>query len=200
VDNYAKWRIKKPLLFLQKVRTENRAQARLDDIIYSELRVELGRFELIEIVAEKRAEIMLKVTKRTTESAAEFGIEIRDVRIKRADLPSENEMAIFDRMRTEREREAKRYRSEGAEEAAKIRADADKKKTIILAEAYELEQKLRGDGDARAITIYAQAFEKDPEFYAFIRSLDAYKLSLKENTTIILTPETEFFRVLKKSQ
>jgi membrane protease subunit HflC len=200
VDNYAKWRIKDPLLFLQTVRTEERAQARLDDIIYSDLRVELGRHDLIDIVATKRAQIMEDVTSRTDKKAREYGIEVRDVRIKRADLPVENERAIFERMQAERNREARRYRSEGAEEAAKIKADADKKKTIILAEAYEQEQKIRGEGDAESIRIYAEAFSKDPDFYGFLRSLEAYKRSLNQKTTVILSPDTEFFHVLRNSQ
>ena len=200
VDNYAKWRIIDPLLFLQSVRSEERAQARLDDIIYSEIRVELGRHDLLEIVAEKREALMRDLTQRANERAREYGIEIRDVRVKRADLPPENEQAIFNRMRAEREREAKRYRSEGAEEAAKIVADADKKKTIILAEAYELEQKIRGEGDAKSIRIYANAFKRDPAFYAFVRSLEAYKQSLKGKTTVILSPNSEFFRTFRGSK
>ena len=200
VDNYAKWRITDPLLFLQSVRSEERAQARLDDIIYSELRVELGRHELLEIVAEKREALMRDLTQRADERSREYGIEIRDVRIKRADLPPENEAAIFNRMRAEREREAKRYRSEGAEEGAKIVADADKKKTIILAEAYELEQKIRGEGDAKSIRIYANAFKRDPAFYSFIRSLEAYKQSMKGKTTVVLSPDSEFFRTFMNSQ
>ncbi len=200
VDNYAKWRITKPLLFLQSVRTEERAQARLDDIIYSELRVELGRHDLNAIVSTKRAILMEDVTARSRERAKEFGVEVRDVKIKRADLPPENEKAIFERMRAEREREARKYRSEGAEEAAKIRAEADKKKTIILADAYEQEQKIRGEGDAESTRTYAEAYQKDPDFYAFIRSLEAYRKSLKEKTTVILSPDTEFFQILKNSQ
>lgn len=200
VDNYAKWRITDSLLFLQSVRSEERAQARLDDIIYSELRVELGRHDLLEIVAEKREALMTDVTRRANERAKGYGIEIRDIRIKRADLPPENEKAVFGRMRAERERSARRYRSEGAEEAAKIRAEADKKKTIILAEAYELEQKIRGEGDAQSIRIYANAFKRDPAFYSFVRSLEAYKQSMKGKTTVILSPNTEFFRTFKDSQ
>lgn len=200
VDNYAKWRIIDPLLFLQKVRSEDRAQARLDDIIYSKLRVQLGQHTLSEIVSINREQLMLEVTRSTNESAAEYGIEIRDVRIKRADLPPENERSVFERMIAEREREAKRYRSEGAEESAKITADADKKKTIILAEAYELEQKIRGEGDAQSIIIYAAAYEKDPEFYAFLRSLEAYKKAINEKTTVLLSSDSEFFKTFMKSQ
>ncbi|MCH7922789.1 MAG: protease modulator HflC [Nitrospinae bacterium] len=199
VDNYSRWRIKDPLLMLQTVRDENGAQARLDDIIYSELRLELGLHTLIEIVASKRKEIFSKVTASSNEKAKEYGIEIIDVRVKRADLPPENEKAVFGRMRAERQRIARQYRSEGAEEALKIRSKTDKLRTILLADAYQQEQILRGNGDASAVTIYAEAFERDQEFYAFIRTLEAYKQSLKNNTTVILPPDSQFLRYIKEA-
>ncbi|MDV2478908.1 MAG: protease modulator HflC [bacterium] len=200
VDNYSRWRIKDPLLMLQTVQNENGAQARLDDIIYSELRLELGLHSLIEIVASKRKEIFSKVTASSNEKAKEYGIEIIDVRVKRADLPPENEKAVFGRMRAERQRIARQYRSEGKEEALKIRSKTDKLRTILLADAYQQEQILRGNGDASAVTIYAEAFERDQEFYAFIRTLEAYKQSLKNNTTVILPPDSQFLRYLKESR
>ncbi len=200
VDNYSRWRIIDPLLMLQTVRNENGAQARLDDIIYSELRLELGLHDLIEIVALKRKEIFRKVTAASNEKAKEYGIEILDVRVKRADLPPENERAVYGRMRAERQRIARQYRSEGKEEALKIRSTTDKVKTILLADAYEQEQRLRGKGDAEALGIYAEAFERDEEFYSFIRTLEAYKLSLKENTTVILPPDSQFLRFLKEAR
>jgi membrane protease subunit HflC len=198
VDNYARWKIKDPLLFLQTVRDLIGAQARLDDIIYSELRVDLGLYEMSEIVSEKRDFIMKKVTEISDEKANTYGIEIVDVRIKRVDLPPENEKYIFDRMRAERERIAKQYRAEGQEESAKIIADTEKEKTIILAEAYKTAQTLRGEGDAEAIKIYAESFKQNPEFYKFFRSLEAYKISLKDQTTILLSPESEFLKYLNK--
>lgn len=197
VDNYSRWRITDPLLLLQTVRDENGAQARLDDIIYSELRVELGQHDLIEIVATKRTQIFEKVIRASNEKAREYGIEIADVRVKRADLPVENEKAVYGRMRAERERIARQYRSEGKEEALKIRSETDKQKTILLAEAYEKEQRLRGEGDAEAVRIYAEAYQRDTDFYDFIRTLDAYKKSLKDKTTVILPPDSEFLRFLK---
>ncbi len=200
VDNYSRWRIKDPLLMLQTVQNENGAQARLDDIIYSELRLELGLHSLIEIVASKRKEIFSKVTASSNEKAKEYGIEIIDVRVKRADLPPENEKAVYGRMRAERQRIARQYRSEGKEEALKIRSKTDKLRTILLADAYQQEQILRGNGDASAVTIYAEAFERDQEFYAFIRTLEAYKQSLKSNTTVILPPDSQFLRYLKESR
>jgi len=198
VDNYARWKIKDPLLFLQTVRDLIGAQARLDDIIYSELRVDLGLYEMSEIVSEKRDFIMKKVTEISNEKANTYGIEIVDVRIKRVDLPPENEIFIFDRMKAERERIAKQYRAEGQEESAKIIADTEKEKTIILAEAYKTAQALRGEGDAEAIKIYAESFNQNPEFYKFFRSLEAYKISLKDQTTILLSPESEFLKYLSK--
>ena len=200
VDNYSRWRIKDPLLMLQPVQNENGAQARLDDIIYSELRLELGLHSLIEIVASKRKEIFSKVTASSNEKAKEDGIEIIDVRVKRADLPPENEKAVYGRMRAERQRIARQYRSEGAEEALKIRSKTDKLRTILLADAYQQEQILRGNGDASAVTIYAEAFERDQEFYAFIRTLEAYKQSLKSNTTVILPPDSQFLRYIKEAR
>jgi membrane protease subunit HflC len=200
IDNYAKWRILDSLKLLQTVRDTNGAQSRLDDIIYSELRVELGRHNLIDIVSTTRDEIMKLVTKRTNEKAKEYGISVLDVRIKRADMPQEIANSIYNRMRTERERIAKEYRAQGKEEAQKIRAKTDKEKIVLLAEAYKKEQGIRGEGDAKSIKIYARSLEKDPEFYSFIRSMEAYKVLFKEKSTIILPPDTEFFRFLKESK
>ena len=200
IDNYAKWRILNSLKLLQTVRDTNGAQSRLDDIIYSELRVELGRHNLIDIVSTTRDEIMKLVTKRTNEKAKEYGISVLDVRIKRADMPQEIANSIYNRMRTERERIAKEYRAQGKEEAQKIRAKTDKEKIVLLAEAYKKEQGIRGEGDAKSIKIYARSLEKDPEFYSFIRSMEAYKILFKEKSTIILPPDTEFFRFLKESK
>ena len=200
IDNYAKWRILDSLKLLQTVRDTNGAQSRLDDIIYSELRVELGRHNLIDIVSTTRDEIMKLVTKRTNEKAKEYGITVLDVRIKRADMPQEIANSIYNRMRTERERIAKEYRAQGKEEAQKIRAKTDKEKIVLLAQAYKKEQGIRGEGDAESIKIYAKSLEKDPEFYSFIRSMEAYKVLFKEKSTIILPPDTEFFRFLKESK
>jgi len=200
IDNYAKWSILDSLKLLQTVRDTNGAQSRLDDIIYSELRVELGRHNLIDIVSTTRDEIMKLVTKRTNEKAKEYGISVLDVRIKRADMPQEIANSIYNRMRTERERIAKEYRAQGKEEAQKIRAKTDKEKIVLLAEAYKKEQGIRGEGDAESIKIYAKSLEKDPEFYSFIRSMEAYKVLFKEKSTIILPPDTEFFRFLKESK
>ena len=196
IDNYARWRIVEPLKLYQTVRDESGAQARLDDIVFSEIREELARHTLTEIVSVNREAIMEKVHKQCDNKAREYGIEVMDVRIKRADLPGEVAHSVYARMKAERQRIAKKYRSEGEEEAVKIRAQTDKEKTILLAESYRQAEKLKGEGDAEAIKIYAEAFEKDPEFYAFVRTLKAYEKSLKRDTTIVLPSDSELFQYL----
>ncbi len=197
VDNYARWRISDPLAFYQTVRNEMGAQARLDDIIYSQVREQLGRYDLIDIVATNRPEVMADVTRRTAVSARQFGIEVVDVRIKRADLPEANERAVYARMQAERTRQAHLYRSEGEEVARQVRSQADKEVAIILAEAYREAQGTRGEGDAAATRIYAQAFNRDREFYAFTRSLDVYSTAFKDKDVLVLSPEGDLFQYLK---
>lgn len=198
VDNYARWKIVDPLTFLQTVRDLNGAQARLDDIIYSELRVDLGLFDMSEIVSVKREGIMKRVTEVSNEKANTYGIEIVDVRIKRIDLPPENEKYIFDRMRAERERIAKQYRAEGQEESAKIIAETEREKTVILAEAYKTAQTLKGEGEAESVKIYAESFNQDPEFYKFYRTLEAYGKTFQDKTTVLLSTDSEFLKYLNK--
>ncbi|TFG38123.1 MAG: protease modulator HflC, partial [Syntrophobacterales bacterium] len=197
VDNYTKWKIIDPLRFYTTVKNENGAQARLDDIVYAQLRVELGQHDLSNIVSKNRSEIMETVTRKSAERGKDYGIEVVDVRIKRADLPEQNEKHVFDRMRAERERQAKQYRSEGEEESKKITAKADMERTVILAKAYKESEVLKGEGDAEAVKIYAEAYQKDLKFYEFIRSLEAYKNSLKQDTTLILTPDVKFFKYIR---
>ena len=198
VDNYARWKIIDPLKFLQTVRDLNGAQTRLDDIIYSELRVDLGLFDMSEIVSERREGIMKRVTDISNEKANTYGIEIVDVRIKRVDLPPENEKYIFDRMKAERERIAKQYRAEGQEESAKIIAETEREKTVILAEAYKTAQTLKGEGEAESVKIYAESFNQDPEFYKFYRTLEAYRKTFKDKTTVLLSTDSEFLKYLNK--
>ncbi len=200
VDNYAKWRIINPLVYYKSVRNERGAQSRLDDIIFSNLREELGKHNLVDIVSKTRSSLMKAVTEKTNLASAAFGIEVRDVRIKRADLPPENERAVFERMRAERQREAKRYRSEGEERALAIRAQADKERTVILSEAGRKAQVFRGQGDAVATRLYAEAYKKDASFFYFLKTMEAYKKTLNGNDTLILTPKSEFFRYLKSSK
>jgi len=200
IDNYARWRITDPLKLYQTVRDEAGAQEKLDDIVFSEIREEVARHTLTEIISVNRELIMEKVHKKCNTKAAEYGIEVLDVRIKRADLPPEVARSVYERMKAERHRIAKKYRSEGEEEAVKIRAATDKEKTILLAESYRLAEKLKGEGDAEAIKIYAEAFEKDPEFFAFVRTLEAYKKSLRHDTTVILPSDSEFFQYLSPAK
>lgn len=198
IDNFAKWRITDPLKVYQAFQTQRGAIQRLHDIIYSELRVELGRHDLSEIVSKTRSDIMKVVTQRSNEKASVYGLEIQDVRIKRADLPEQNEKAVFARMQAERERQAKQYRAEGAEEAQKIRSEAEKDREILLAEAYRTSEELRGEGDAKAFKIYAGAYRQDPKFFEFTRSMEAYKKTFNGKSTIVMSPESEFFKFLKQ--
>ena len=197
LDNYARWKIVDPLRFYRTMRTEANAQARLDAVIYSQIRAHIGRHTLTEVVNDKRTAIMDSVTEKTSQQMAEFGIKIVDVRIKRTDLPAENQRAIFDRMRAERERQATQYRSEGSEESTKIRSEADKERALILAEANKKSQVLRGEGDAEAARIYAEAFSRSPEFFSFQRGLEALRKSLGENTRMVLTPDSPLLQPIK---
>lgn len=197
VDNYARWTISEPLKFYRAVRTINGGLGRIDPIVYSEIRVELGKHNLTEIIDKRRESIMGIVANQTRKKLYEYGIDIVDVRIKRADLSQENEKAVFDRMIAERERQAKQYRSEGEEEALKIRAETDKQKAIILAEAYKQAQEISGEGDAQAVEIYANAFKSDPNFYEFTRTLETYQKVIDSNTTLILSTDSELLNLLK---
>lgn len=195
-DPVTRWRISDPLQFYKTVRDESGARARLDDLVFSELRREVASHTFDIVIGSKREAIMDAVAATARQKAREFGIEIVDVRIKRADLPREVQSSVFARMQAEREREAKRYRSEGEEEAAKLRAETDKERTIILATAEQQAQKLRGEGDATATRIYADAYGKDPEFYTFLRSLQAYEQFVGKRTTLFLSADSDLFRYL----
>ncbi len=194
VDSYAKWKIVDALAFYRNFKTVHGAMSRLDDMIRAQLREVLGRYKLHEVVSAERGALMDEVSKRTQEALLPFGIKVMDVRIKRTDLPPENERAIYNRMRAERERQAKEYRAEGQEEAAKIRAQAEKERAVLLATARKDSEIIRGEGDAQATKIYADAFERSPDFYEFKRSLEAYEQSLQDNTSIILTPKSPFLK------
>ena len=163
------------------------------------MRETLGRHTLREIVSDKREELMSDVTKRSAEKAKVYGIDVVDVRIKRADLPEKNEQTVFGRMRTERERQAKKFRAEGDEEARKIRSESDKDVQILLADATRQAQVTRGEGDAQAARIFAEAYGRDPDFYAFARTLEAYRSALASGTTVILSPKSEFFQFLERA-
>lgn len=199
LDNYARWRIVDPLQFYRSVRTISGAQARLDDVVYSQLRAQVGRHTLTEVVSSKRNSIMDDVTKRTSDIMKEYGIKVVDVRIKRTDLPAENQRAIFGRMQAERERQAKQYRSEGVEESTKLRSQADRERAVLLAEANRRASIIRGEGDATAARVFAEAFSRDPDFYRFQRGLEALKTSMKENTRVVITNEDPFLRPLNEN-
>jgi len=195
-DPITRWRIVDPLKFFMTVHNEVGAKARLDDVVNSELRQELASHNFGDIVGNERDPMMQVVATKTRNKTSEFGIEIVDVRIKRADLPAEVQESVFARMRAERERVAKKYSSEGQEEAAKIRADTDNEKEILLAKADETAKKLRGGGDAEATRIYAEVHGKDVEFYAFMRSLEAYEKLVTKQSSLVLSTNSPLFKYL----
>ncbi len=196
VDNYVRWKIIDPLQFLKTVQAIPTAKSRMDDIVYSELRRELGTHDMVEIITQNREEIMDVVTKASNEATLSYGISVIDVRIRRVDLPSENEESIYARMEAERKRQANKFRSEGSEEAQKIRAATDRDKTIILADAYKEAEKIRGEGDAKAVQVYARSYSSDPKFYEFVRTLDAYKKVVDDKTTLVLPSDSKLFKLL----
>lgn len=198
-DHVTRWKIVDPLLFYKTVRDLAGAKARLDDIVLSEMRRELASHDFSKIIASERENIMATIASHARKQAKEFGIDIVDVRIKRADLPREVQESVFARMMAERQRIAKRYRSEGEEEAFKLRGETDKNRTILMAKAYEESQKLRGDGDAVATKVYAEAFGQDPAFYTFVRSLEAYEKNFNDKSTMLLSPDSDFLKHLRET-
>jgi len=196
VDNYVRWRIVDPLQFLKTVQAIPTALSRMDDIVYSELRRELGTHDMVEIITENREKLMEIVTFNSNNATLNYGIEVLDVRIRRVDLPAENEESIYARMEAERNRQANKFRSEGEEEAQKIRASTDRDKTIILADAYKEAEGIRGEGDAKAVEVYASAYSADPKFYEFVRTLDTYKKIIDDKTTLVLPADSRLFKLL----
>lgn len=197
IDNYAIWRVGDPQTFIES--TGGRlisAQTRIDEIVFSDLRNVLAEHTFDEIVSEKRVEYLQEVTELSRPKLAEFGINLIDVRIIRADLPQEIEQAVFSRMRSERERIAAQLRAEGEEQARQITSNADKEVEIILADANKDAERIRGEGDARALEVYAEAYNQDPVFYRFWRTLEAYRVALASDTTIVLTTESDFLEFL----
>jgi len=194
-DAYLRYRITDPLLFFQAVTTEVAANLRLQSLLESALRETLGTQPLNAIISGQRLALMETVTQVTSGQAAGLGIEVVDVRIKRADLPEENSQAVYQRMRTGREQEARQIRAEGAEAALRTRAFADREVTVILANAQRDSEILRGLGDAKAIELFAEAFGKDIEFFSFYRSMQAYRTALgADDTTMVLSPDSDFFQ------
>ena len=200
VDAFARFKIKDPLKFYISVGNERVSRSRLSTIINSRIRGVLGKEELATLVSKERARLMDKITQDVNSEASKLGIEIIDVRIKRADLPQANSEAVYRRMQTERLREAKEFRAEGAEIAQTVRSTADKEVTIILAEANKKSEILKGEGDGKRNKIFADAFGKDPDFFSFYRAMQSYEKSLiGGETSLILSPDSEFFRFFGKS-
>lgn len=195
VDAFARYRIVDPLKFFQSVQSEAAAEGRLNNIVNSSLRRVLGSVTILAVLSEERGRIMTDIRNQVNTEAKRFGIEIVDVRIRRADLPEETSQAIFARMRSERVREASEARAQGQEQSQQIKSRADRERTVILAEAQRDAQIMRGEGDNQALSIIAQATSADPKFYGFYRSLEAYRIALNDrNTTMALSPTGEFFR------
>jgi membrane protease subunit HflC len=198
VDAYARYQISDPLLFFQTVRNELGARGRLEAIIDSSVRRALGRETLASILTGQRNDITRSIGDEVNASVASLGIKIIDVRLRRADYPEATSQNIFNRMKSEREREAKEFRATGEEEAQKIRADAEKTRTVIISEAQRTAQETRGAGDAEAIMIYAESFGQDAEFFSFYRSMEAYRNAMgKDGTSMVLSPSSSFFRFFK---
>jgi modulator of FtsH protease HflC len=200
VDTYTRYRITDPLLFYQTVNSEAAVRARLNAMVSGSLRRVLGNVTLSALLSDQRPAIMHQIRDEVHDQGKSFGIEVVDVRIRRADLPEENSQAIFARMQSEREQQAAQYRAEGAEAAQTVRANAERERTVILADAQRDAQKVRGDGDAQSIKIYADAFGQDKEFFAFYRSMQAYRDALNgHSTSFVLTPDSGFFRFFENS-
>jgi modulator of FtsH protease HflC len=195
VDAFARYRITDPLRFRQSVGNEVAFRGRLEPITFSALRSVLGEVSLFTILSEERNRLMRRIADEANTALRQFGVEVIDVRIKRADLPTENQEAIFLRMQTEREREARELRAQGEEIAQRIRARADRERRVLIAEAGQEAEQIRGRGDAIAIATFAEAFGQDPAFFGFYRSMQAYRNSLAdEATSFVLAPDSDFFR------
>jgi len=225
MDTYARWRISDPLVFFQRVRDERGAQSRLDDIVDGETRNAIAKFDLIEIVRSSNRELELteetilletseaiakievgreKIAQIILENASkitpQFGVELRDVRVKRINYVDEVQQKVFDRMIAERKRIASKYRSEGDGKSAEIRGQKEKELKRIQSEAYRTAQEIKGKADAEATRIYAQAYSLDPEFYQFLKTLETYRTSLDSETWLVLSTDSEFLKFLKKSE
>ncbi len=198
VDSFVMWRIQDVSTYYTAMGgDELRASLRLSQIIKDGLRSEFGKRTIQEVISGERRQIMDILTRQADEQSEAFGIQIVDVRIKRIELPEEVRQSVYQRMEAERARVAKELRSQGAEAAERIRADADRQRTVILAKAYRDAETIRGEGDAKAADIYANAYGKDAEFFAFYRSLNAYRHALTKDTLMVLEPEAAFFRYFR---
>jgi membrane protease subunit HflC len=200
VDTFVKWRISDAREFYLAVGDERGAASRISQTVNGLLREEFGKRTVHEVVSGEREEVMSKVRERVEQDAKKIGVSIVDVRLKRVDLPQGVSADVYRRMESERKRAASELRSTGSAEAERIRADAEKQREVILAEAYRDAQKIKGEGDAKAATIYAQAFQQNPEFYSFYRSMEAYKSSFRgKSDVMVIEPNSDFFRYLRDS-
>ncbi|MBI4321814.1 MAG: protease modulator HflC [Chloroflexi bacterium] len=205
VENYVAWRITDPILYLKSLQDRSRAETRLADIVSSGLGTALGKQELASLVTTEQGAMklpaMLGDVMRTSDTQAQkYGIKVVDVRAKLLNFPEKNRLSVFSRMKSEREAIARKYRSEGSEESAKIRAEAEREQRVIVSEAYAKAEKLRGEGDAEAIRIYAEAYGKDPEFYKFLRTLESYGKFIDDKTTVVLPSNSELLKYLNQVQ
>lgn len=202
VDHFVKWRIVDPRLYYESVAgDEARARTRLNQTVNAGLREEFGRRTVHDVVSGERDRIMEQMRERADRDARTIGVQIIDVRLKRVDLPTEVSDSVYRRMEAERKRVANELRSQGAAEAEKIRADADRQREVIIAEAYREAQQLKGAGDARATAIYAEAFGQSPEFYSFYRSLEAYRGSFAgKDDVMVVDPSSDFFKFMKDAR
>ena len=199
VDVFVRYRITDPLKFRQTVRRELLLRDRLKSMTSNAMRGVVGKVQMLDLLSDKRTGIMHDIRDVMNAEGGSFGIEVIDVRARRADLPEANSEAIYNRMKSEREREAKEFRAQGAEAAQRIRSLAERNRTVLLAEARKTGEILRGEGDSQSIKIYAEAFGKDVDFFSFYRSMEAYRKSLSgDGTTMVLSPDSEFFRYFKE--
>ncbi len=195
VDSFTRYQIVDPLKFYQTVKNETQARSKLEEIVNSSLRKVLGRVTLTELLSQQRTQIMADISKTVKKDAEAIGVSVADVRIRRADLPMEVMQAINERMKTERQRDAKEFRAKGQQKAQNIRATADKEAAIIVAEAEKQSQILRGEGDKESVAIWSKIVGQDVDFYEFYRSLEAYRKSLGDNeTSLVLSPDSQFFK------
>ena len=201
VDSFIKWRIVDPAKYYVSVKgDELQAERRLSQTVNDGLRAEFGKRTIHEVVSGERSKIMDILRERADRDSRQMGIQVLDVRLRRVDLPQEVSESVYQRMEAERKRVANERRSLGASEAEKIRADADKQREVIVAEAFSEAQKIKGEGDAKAAEIYSRAYSRNPEFYAFYRSLDAYRNSFKsKNDVMVLEPNSDFFKYMRNS-
>ncbi|GAB2888158.1 protease modulator HflC [Uliginosibacterium flavum] len=199
VDSFVKWRIKDPAVFYRAFGVEEmRARSRLEQTVNAVLREEFGTRQMHDVISGKRQDLMAAVKAKAAADSVQYGVEIVDVRVKRVELPTDVSDSVFRRMEAERKRVANELRSTGGAEAEQIKADADKRSVVVEAEAYREAQKIRGEGDAKAAAIYAEAFGRNPEFYRFWRSMDAYKQTFRSKSDVLVVdPSSDFFKYMK---